>query len=882
MAKVLERLLFIIDGDSRKMQVEMKKAEGVARRSGKAMEGSFDGLSRRVKATEAALGLFSGAMIAAADAIAKTADSIGISTDALQEMRFAADLAGVSQEKLDKALQKATRNIGELGRSSSELDTALRDLAPSLLENMRAAKSVEEALDLAFRAMAEMENQTQRAAVANAIFGRSGILMTKIVRDGADAFDEARASARRLGIVIEESLLRRAVILKDQMTILGTIIRTNFTRGVISGFSEEFVLFADAVRDPAFAASIRSFGDDLGGTLRFIVENARPISAVLAGLVGLNLGSKFGPLVGVLTGLAAGGTAFVMLGDNMVSAAEAADLLAEKMSLLDKIDVDLASDNFIESLRPGLLETRRRVLSEILDLELKIAGAVRSPAPSPEGAPGTSTTTTPGGAPSKPKKSPAVGTGTRPLPGAMSDLQRRILTERAKLLADYRKTEQRLEDEADKKKIEGIEFVAKTRARADEFAFNSIELLIRQETKLIDEVAKKQADGVLDEEQALKARLALHLEFNSRILAENERLAAEARRAAMETARVWEQSMIAIEDVMIDGLVRGKLAWRDFAAVAIKSIRDVLLEQTRAAGGVRGSFLGPVISGIGGLLGFRHGGPVAGGQAIVVGEGGEELFIPPSDGVIIPNHLLRLRERSGGDHDRNRSDPASYRIVDQRAGLASYGLPTRAFIGAMMGMIPGANVASFLAGSFARYGVIGDISPAMGTAAFDREMELGREAARMSRIDAMMTGSFGRGSGDFAASVAREFGGLGGGGEFGGGFGGGGRTHDADAPGGRPGAGFAMGGPIHGGTRATVGERGAELFVPGPPPLAPPAPRGAGVGPITVNQYNDFSNADDSTIAALDNRMALMKREILTDIHASAAMGGDFARLRRI
>ena len=50
--------------------------------------------------------------IDAADAIAKTADAIGISTDALQELRFAADLSGVSVESLDKALKFATKAIG--------------------------------------------------------------------------------------------------------------------------------------------------------------------------------------------------------------------------------------------------------------------------------------------------------------------------------------------------------------------------------------------------------------------------------------------------------------------------------------------------------------------------------------------------------------------------------------------------------------------------------------------------------------------------------------------------------------------------------------------------------------------------------------------------
>ncbi len=48
-----------------------------------------------------------------ADEIAKTADRIGIATDALQELRFATDLAGVSQANLDSALEAFSKRLGE-------------------------------------------------------------------------------------------------------------------------------------------------------------------------------------------------------------------------------------------------------------------------------------------------------------------------------------------------------------------------------------------------------------------------------------------------------------------------------------------------------------------------------------------------------------------------------------------------------------------------------------------------------------------------------------------------------------------------------------------------------------------------------------------------
>ena len=182
--------------------------------------------------------------IDAADSIAKTADAIGISTDALQELRFAADLSGVSVESLDKALKFATKAIGELRtRTSSELTSALKDFDAQLLRNIRSAGSVEEAINLVFRRMGEMEDATKKAALSKAVFGRAGIDLVNIVRGEAGALEEMRQHARDLGIVLDEELLRNAEKAKDQLTVLGKVLSANLNKAVLE--------HADAIGDLA-------------------------------------------------------------------------------------------------------------------------------------------------------------------------------------------------------------------------------------------------------------------------------------------------------------------------------------------------------------------------------------------------------------------------------------------------------------------------------------------------------------------------------------------------------------------------------------------------------------------------------------------------------
>ena len=233
--------------------------------------------------------------IDAADAIAKTADAIGISTDALQELRFAADLSGVSVESLDKALKFATKAIGELRtRTSSELTTALKDFDAQLLRNIRSAGSVEEAIELVFRRMGEMEDATKKAALAKSVFGRAGSGLVNIVRGEAGALDAMRQQARDLGIVLDEELLRNAEKAKDQLTVLGTVLSANLNKailehaGAIGTLAEQFTESL-----PALIGWVSTFGKWVGLVKEISVERLAEIREEIAVLEEVLQGSQW-------------------------------------------------------------------------------------------------------------------------------------------------------------------------------------------------------------------------------------------------------------------------------------------------------------------------------------------------------------------------------------------------------------------------------------------------------------------------------------------------------------------------------------------------------------------------------------------------------------
>jgi hypothetical protein len=208
-----------------------------------------------VAAGAAGLGLLIKSSIEAADAIAKTSDSIGISTSKLQEYRFAASQSGVSTEAFDKAMQGFAKRVGEAQAGTGSLITVLKKVDPSLLANIQNAKSTDEAYRLMTEAIANTEDATLKAALANAAFGRTGVEMVNLMNQGVAGLDSFSAKARELGLVIDESLLRNSEKANDQLDILSRVLSTKVTAAVvelapeISKLTQSFIDFIPKVTE---------------------------------------------------------------------------------------------------------------------------------------------------------------------------------------------------------------------------------------------------------------------------------------------------------------------------------------------------------------------------------------------------------------------------------------------------------------------------------------------------------------------------------------------------------------------------------------------------------------------------------------------------------
>ena len=182
-----------------------KKMKGVRATIGRLAKG-LGGMALKVAKFAAVLGgiavaalvAMTKAGLASVDMVAKLARALNTGTEGIIALQHAAKLGGVSVEKMDKAIIKMFKNVGEattgLGLAKDSLDAM--GLSATDLSQMDA--------DAMFGAIAgglmTIQNAATRAYHANALFGRSGVELIPIMLKGAAGIREMRQEADDLGI----------------------------------------------------------------------------------------------------------------------------------------------------------------------------------------------------------------------------------------------------------------------------------------------------------------------------------------------------------------------------------------------------------------------------------------------------------------------------------------------------------------------------------------------------------------------------------------------------------------------------------------------------------------------------------------------------------
>lgn len=200
--------------------------------------------------------------LSSVDALAKTSDKLGVTTEALSRLRFAAEQTGVSTQTMDMALQRMTRRVAEAAMGTGEAVGALKELGISATDI--AKQSPDQMFREITKAMGGVETQSDKVRLAMKLFDSEGVSLVNTMKGGASALDELAAQADAAGLSISRLDAAKVEAANDAMNR----VRASFT-GISQQLAVKFAPILEAIADRMFGIGVEAGGAASAATKAF-------------------------------------------------------------------------------------------------------------------------------------------------------------------------------------------------------------------------------------------------------------------------------------------------------------------------------------------------------------------------------------------------------------------------------------------------------------------------------------------------------------------------------------------------------------------------------------------------------------------------------------
>jgi hypothetical protein len=212
------------------LQQGMDKAARLAEKDSQRMERAFS----RVASVAAGIGAALAAAVSvrqvtdwvkgsidAADAAAKQARQVGLLTEEITALNYAADLSGVSQDELTAALIKLSKVASDAADGIKAPAEMFDRLGVSVKRSDGTLKNTSEILDEVADRFAALPDGIAKTNAAAELFGsRSGAKLISLLNGGSVALADMKREAEQLGLVIGGDFASNSEKLNDNLSRL--------------------------------------------------------------------------------------------------------------------------------------------------------------------------------------------------------------------------------------------------------------------------------------------------------------------------------------------------------------------------------------------------------------------------------------------------------------------------------------------------------------------------------------------------------------------------------------------------------------------------------------------------------------------------------------
>lgn len=223
----------------------------------------------------AGIGLLVKSSLQSIDTLGKTASKLGVTSQALQKLRYASELAGVETRTVDMAVQRFTRRLAEAAHNTGEAQGALKELGINARE--LAKQPLDKQMLVLADAFGKVENSSEKVRLAFKLFDSEGVAFLNTLQGGSEALQQMFNDADNLGFVLSSTAVKGVEDANDSMLKLGKLLG-GVRDQVVAALAPALRVLVDLVRDKlvdAFkkAGGIREFAKKLAIGVIDLVEN---------------------------------------------------------------------------------------------------------------------------------------------------------------------------------------------------------------------------------------------------------------------------------------------------------------------------------------------------------------------------------------------------------------------------------------------------------------------------------------------------------------------------------------------------------------------------------------------------------------------------------
>lgn len=239
------------------------------------VRGLFAGLASAVALRR--LAAYTKQIVDLQDNIGKLNRRLGISTEALSELRLAAEQSGVKFTALSVGFQRATRRMEEF-RDTGKGVAAVALERLGIANLVREGKTLEELLPRMAEGFRRLGSDAERVRVAFKLFDTEGVALLQLLGLGAKEIERLRQKARDFGLSMDRETTAAAERFNDSLSDLGAVMDGLVNRHIgplLNALSDLIAIFTTLAVAPGKAAE---FFEDLNGVILRVVPGLNTIA----------------------------------------------------------------------------------------------------------------------------------------------------------------------------------------------------------------------------------------------------------------------------------------------------------------------------------------------------------------------------------------------------------------------------------------------------------------------------------------------------------------------------------------------------------------------------------------------------------------------------